>query len=232
LNRLSILSMCLLLMTTAPWAFGKTEDLSVANVVKRVQQVYSRQCCFHASFDQLTVNVAMDLKDRFKGTLYVKTPGLIALDVDEPERQYVVLKGRTYGVYFPADGNVVRGEVPPEMNLEHFFGFLAAIGDLERNFTITAPPRSHDLEENLVFLELSDPKNPVGTYRILVGVDMDQFWIRRAIIYDALGNYNRFDLSEIAFVNEVPDWRFQIPSGVKHDQSPSQSSAPEERGKQ
>jgi len=202
------------------------EPPPIDEIVKRVQNVYARQCCFVARFDQLTVNVAMDLKDRFQGNMYVKTPGLIALEVVSPERQQVVIRGRSYSVYFPDDGNAARGEIPPEMNVEHFFGFLANIGDLARNFLISYPNRSSDASERLFFLELTDRKNPQGTYRIVVGIDMDQFIIRRAIIYDALGNYNRFDLSDITFQNSLPDSRFQEAPGTVDikDEGTSKSS--------
>jgi outer membrane lipoprotein-sorting protein len=202
------------------------EPLPVDEVVKRVQNVYARQCCFVARFDQLTVNVSMDLKDRFEGNMYVKAPNLIALEVVSPERQQVVIRGRSYSIYFPDDGNAARGEIPPEMNVEHFFSFLANLGELDRNFLISYPNRSSDETERLIFLELVDRKNPQGTYRIVVGIDMDQFIIRRAIIYDALGNYNRFDLSEITFQTSLPDSRFQVAPGAIdiRDESTSKSS--------
>ncbi len=179
-------------------------------VVKKVQDVYSRHCCFRATFNQLTVNVSMDLKDRFEGMIQVKRPGMIALDVVSPEKQKVVIKGKSYTVYFPEDGTASNGEVPPEMNVEHFFGFFANIGSLDRNFSIAFPVKSEDEAEKLIFLELTDRKNPTGTYRIMLGVDMDLFTIRRAIIYDALGNYNRFDLTGITFVNSLPDTLFEV----------------------
>ncbi len=213
------------LLATSLHAQG-SEPPPIDEIVKRVQNIYARQCCFVARFDQLTVNVAMDLKDRFEGNMYVKTPDLISLEVLSPERQQVVIRGRSYSVYFPDDGNAARGEIPPEMNVEHFFSFLANIGDLPRSFLISYPARSSDPAERLFFLELTDRKNPQGAYRIVVGIDMDQFIIRRAIIYDALGNYNRFDLSEVTFQNSLPDSRFQVAPGsvdIK-DESMSKSS--------
>ena len=93
-------------------------------VIKKVQDVYSRHCCFRAAFNQLTVNVSMDLKDRFEGIIQVKKLGMIALDVESPEKQKVVIKGKSYTVYFPQDGTASHGEVPPEMQmLSTFSGF-------------------------------------------------------------------------------------------------------------
>jgi outer membrane lipoprotein-sorting protein len=179
-------------------------------VIKKVQDVYSRHCCFRATFNQLTVNVSMDLNDRFEGIIQVKRPGMIALDVESPEKQKVVIKGKSYTVYFPQDGTASHGEVPPEMNVEHFFGFFANIGALDRNFSIAFPAKSQDEAEKLILLELTDRKNPAGTYRIILGVDKDLFTIRRAIIYDALGNYNRFDLTGIKFLDSLPDVLFEV----------------------
>lgn len=194
----------------------------ISEVIARVREVYSRQCCFRASFDQVTVNVAMDLKDRFEGMMYVKRPGMIALEVETPERQQVAIRGRSYAVYFPADGSAVRGEVPPEMNVEHFFGFLANIDDLEKNFAVSYPAKATDPKDHLIFLELTDRKNPLSAYRIMVGIDANLFLIRRAIIYDALGNYNRFELSDIVFLSQLPDSRFQIaPTPTDRKETPS-----------
>lgn len=188
-------------------------------VVERVKRVYAGQCCFSASFDQVTVNVAMDLKDRFRGIMHVKKPSFIALEVQWPERQQVIIKGTTYTVYFPEDGNSTNGEIPPEMNIEQFFGFFAAIGEMDRNFSISFPAKSFSVPEQLIFVELADKKRPSGTYRILLGIDFNNYTIRRAVIHDALGNYNRFDLSGITFSDSLPDSKFTVrsdsPGGLK-----------------
>lgn len=185
----------------------------VMDVVHKIQQVYGRHCCFKAAFDQLTVNVAMDLKDRFRGTMYVKKPSKIALDVSWPEKQKVVLVGRSYAVYFPQDGNAVRGECPPEINVEHFFSFFTNIGALDRNFSIRFPARTGDESKRLIFLELRDRKTPESTFRIVLGIDTERYTVRRAVIYDALGNYNRFDLSDVAFLESIPESLFKAAPG-------------------
>jgi outer membrane lipoprotein-sorting protein len=223
---------CFVVVAAAATACGESGVPPIDELVKRIQEVYSRQCCFQAAFDQLTVNVAMDMRDHFSGAMYVKRPDLISLDVEQPERQQVVLRGRSYSVYFPGDRTAVRGEVPPEMNVEHFFGFLANIGGLEKNFSIGHPPKPMDKKENLYFLQLTDRINPMNTYRIVVGIDMNLFIIRRAIIYDALGNYNRFELSEIMFHDDIPDSRFQLGSGPGGIVEPENPQVQRDSGKQ
>ena len=112
------------LLALPPTPRAETGPGSVDDVLSKVKEVYARHCCFKAGFNQVTVNVAMDLKDRFDGVIYVKKPGFIALDVELPEKQKVVLKGRSYTIYFPDEGTAARGEVPPEVDVEHFFIFL------------------------------------------------------------------------------------------------------------
>jgi outer membrane lipoprotein-sorting protein len=141
--------------------------------------------------------------------MYVRKPGSISLDVEYPELQKVVIKGKSYWIYFPEDGSAAQGEVPPEMNVDHFFGFFANIGNLDRNFSVAFPSKSSDEEEKMIFLELTDAVNPKSTYRIVLGVDSHTYVVKRAIIYDALGNYNRFDLSAIQFLDSLPDSRFE-----------------------
>ena len=184
---------------------------ALSEVLHRLNAVYAKHCCFKAAFDQVTVNVAMDLRDHFRGTMYVKKPGMIALDVNFPERQEVVVRGRSYTVYFPDEGNSVKGDIPPDVNLEHFFGFFADIKALEQNFTVSFQAKSpYSEQDKLIRLQLIDRKKSRSTYRILLGIDSDRYTIKRAIIYDALGNYNRFDLSHITFLDSLPDSRFRI----------------------
>ena len=191
----------------------RTEPPPLEKVIRRVQEVYSRHCCFRAKFDQLTVNVAMDLRDQFQGTMYVRKPNQIALEVEQPETQKVVVQGRSYTVYFPQDGSAARGEVPADLNLEHFFWFFANIGNLERDFSIQFPAKSVSEDESLIFLELTDSKNSRSTYRILLGIDRKAYTVSREIIYDALGNYNRFDLSDVKFLSALPDSVFHVAPG-------------------
>ena len=194
---------------------------SAAQVLSRVKETYSRYCCFQASFSQLTVNVAMDMTDRFEGTLFVKRPGQLALDVHSPEKQKVVVRGRSYSVYFLDEGSSVKGEVPADLNVEHFFNFFANIAGLDRDFEVSFPNKAFSKEEELIFLELRDRKNPTSTYRIVLGIHSTENTIRRAVIYDALGNYNRFDLSEITFMKSIPESRFELSPGVPRASSPA-----------
>lgn len=186
------------------------ETLDVHNIVRKIQNVYNPSCCFTASFDQLTVNVAMDMRDRFQGRMYVRKPLDIALDVISPERQKVVLKGRNYTVYFYDDGSQVNGEVPPDINIENFFGFFTNIAELDKNFTIELSTRQTEPEDTMIFLELTNTSNSQTGFKIILGVDKKRYTIDRAIIYDALGNYNRFDLFNITFLKSIPDTRFEI----------------------
>ncbi|MCX5873974.1 MAG: outer membrane lipoprotein carrier protein LolA [Deltaproteobacteria bacterium] len=188
------------------------ETLDVHNVVRKIQAVYDPNCCFTATFDQLTVNISMDMRDQFQGRMYVRKPVDIALDVISPERQRVVMKGRAYTVYFYDDGSQVNGEVPPEINIENFFGFFTNISALDKNFTIELSTRQTEPEDKMIFLELTNTSSSQAGFKIVLGVDSHHFTIKRAIIYDALGNYNRFDLFNITFLKSIPDSRFETKS--------------------
>ncbi len=179
-------------------------------IVDRVKAVYATHCCFKAFFKQITVNTAMNLRERFEGRIFVKKPSSIALEVEYPEKQRVLLEGRKYTVFFPTDGHVVQGECPPGLNIEHFIGFFANVGKIDVNFTVQYPEEALRPQARLIMLELNQKEAAQSAYRVVLGVDMDRFTIRRAIIYDALGNYNRFDLSGITFLDSIPEETFTI----------------------
>ncbi len=210
MKRTKILIIVLLSTTLFGFQVSPAEELSPEQVMKKVQAVYADQCCFRALFDQITVNVAMDIKDTFEGIMYVRKPSYITLDVRVPERQKVVLKGRSYSVQFLEDQTSVTGEIPSELNVENFFSFFTNIGTIDKNFTFKFPQRSKDFDGNLIFLELVSTKAVSGSYKITLGIDSKNFTINRAIIYDALGNYNRFDLTEIKFLPSFPESTFEI----------------------
>ncbi len=223
LNKVIPAILVLVLLVVGVPGRSRADEPSVEEVVGRVKGVYAKSCCFKARFDQVTVNMAMNIKDHFQGTMYVRKPAHIALEVESPEKQKVVLTGRSYAVYFPEDGNATRGEVPPDLNVERFFGFFGNIESVDRNFDITFSTRPADADDNLYFLELTDRKDKGSTFSIVLGIDSRQFTIRRAIIYDALGNYNRFNLMETAFLDSVPESRFRVDYSASKSPKPEQS---------
>ena len=186
------------------------EEMNAEQVMQKVQAVYADKCCFRALFDQVTVNISMDIKDTFEGVMYVRKPSFITLDVQAPERQKVVMRGRSYSVQFLDDQTSVNGEIPAELNVENFFSFFTNIGAIDKNFSFRFPQRPKEADNSLIFLELTSAKAAPGSYRITLGIDSKKFTINRAIIYDALGNYNRFDLTEIKFLPSIPDSIFEV----------------------
>ncbi len=189
------------------FCFG--QEMTEEQVMQKVQAVYADKCCFRALFDQVTVNVSMDIKDTFEGIMYVRKPSFITLDVRSPERQKVVMRGRSYSVQFLDDQTSVTGEIPAELNVENFFSFFTNIGSIGKNFSFRFSQRSKEAENGLIFMELTSAKSGPGSYRITLGIDSKKFTINRAIIYDALGNYNRFDLTEIKFLPSIPESIFE-----------------------
>lgn len=193
----------------APPASGG-DPAAAATIVAKLKRAYEGKCCFQGDFDQLTVNVSMDMKDHFTGVMYVKKPNLISMEVETPERQKLVMTGVEYIVFFPADGAVAQGRIPPDMNLEHFFSFLADMSNVDEHFNATVPAPNPERPSELLFLELAQKGKPQSSYRILLGLDPQRFIVRRAVVYDALGNYNRFDLTNLTFPDDIPDSRFKI----------------------
>jgi len=51
------------------------------------------------------------------------------------------------------------------------------------------------VKDNLVFVELTDRKNPKAKYRLVVDLDLDALSVRNAAVSDDKGNVKRFDVS-------------------------------------
>lgn len=60
------------------------------------------------------------------------------------------------------------------------------------------------LNDDSIFVELADPKDPTRTYRIVMDLDHDSLQLRTAIFSDPFGNVKRFDMGPNPAVLEAP----------------------------
>ena len=98
---------------------------------------------------------------------------------------------------------------------------------MDQAFSIAFPSKAVSESEHLYFLELSNKNNPASTFRVVLGVDMNDFTIKTARIYDALGNYNRFDLTDIKFLDSIPEWRFEMQADAGAATKPAEPAEPD-----
>jgi len=145
----------------------------------------------------------------------VKKPGKMRWTYTAPEKKEFVSDGRTLYSYIPEDQQVLVSKVPPADEASSPALFLAGRGDVQRDFTASAP-QVPDLGRDELALKLV-PKRPEQEYDWLVLVlDRQSLQIRRLVTADAQGGTSSFRFSSIKENVGLPDrtFTFTIPRGV------------------
>jgi outer membrane lipoprotein carrier protein len=123
-----------------------------------------------------------------RGTLYLKRPGKLRWEYTAPTPQEIVSDGRRLWVYTPALRQVnVSGA--PEALAGPAGSFLQGLGQVREQFQarFLNPAQPTDADGRVV-LDLT-PRTPQPLLaRLVVALDPGSWLVRKAVLYDELGN--------------------------------------------
>ncbi|MCP4689289.1 MAG: outer membrane lipoprotein carrier protein LolA [Desulfobacterales bacterium] len=160
---------------------------------------------FSARFDQTSILKAMDIKDTASGTILIKRPGKMRWEYETPERQLIITDGVQLWIHRPDDNQVTIGDAPTFFGDGKGAGFLSDMRLVREKFKISlenaAKTGSHVLKL------LPAEKTPDVT-EIFLTVAVKTFEIREIVTYNTYGDETLIVLSDITFLQEVPDSRF------------------------
>jgi outer membrane lipoprotein carrier protein len=167
-----------------------------------------------ARFTQASTLEAMGITDTAEGRLWIRKPGQMRWEYTAPERQTIVSDGTRMWIYRPEDRQVMVGAAPSFFGDGKGAGFLADIGQLRRQFDITASPDSSDSRYGLTLMP--NRKQP-DLVRIELEIAPEDFTIETITTFNAYGDKTRIALHEVAFHDALDDslFSFEIPEGVE-----------------
>ena len=186
--------------------------LAQAVELGRIQQRHAKLRDFTASFRQETFQVVANKTVLFEGRVSYKRGSGVRMDVTNPERQILILRGSTVLVILPDQGTSQVQEVPPEIAAQNILGFFTGLASIDDFYAVYQAP------DHLVLT----PKN--GTGSISVWVDADSL-IQRILLKDAMGNTSDIRLSEYRFNTGVSDDIFNEKTGDlpgRHPKAPGE----------
>ena len=179
-------------------------NLTLDEIVDRVEARYAAPG-FSARFLQTSTLKAMEITDNASGRIYVKRPGMMRWEYQEPEMQTIATDGRKLWIYRPEDNQVMIGKGA---------GFLADNQQIRRQFYITLENKTIDGNYRLQLFPITKTFDLSFVYLL---ISTQTFDVVRIVTYNSYGDKTRIDLSDIQLKQTLDDnlFTFQIPAGVE-----------------
>jgi outer membrane lipoprotein carrier protein len=153
-----------------------------------IEAAYRRVTDLRAPFTQSAHNPTLHQTTEARGTLYLKKPGRLRWEYETPTPQEVVSDGIRLWIYTPALQQV-NVAAAPEALAGPAGSFLQGLGQVREHFhaRFLNPARPTDAE-GLVVLDLAPRQARPLLTRLIVSVDPRSWLVRKAVVYDELGN--------------------------------------------
>lgn len=200
-------------LTAVPAAAGaEASEMTVADILNRVEAIYTASE-FSADFIQVSTIKAMDISDSASGRLFVKYPGKMRWEYQQPETQIIVTDGEQLWLYRPEDGQVMVGEAATFFGEGKGAGFLSDIRRIRRDFDITLEDIRFGDYYNLRLVPL---KQNWDLARIQLLVSKKTFQIFQVYTYNAYEDATRIEFANVQFNTPLADtlFTFVIPENV------------------
>ena len=187
-------------------------DLTVDQILEKVENRYANSK-FSADFIQKSTIKAMDISDSASGKLFVKYPGNMRWEYQEPEPQVIVSDGIQLWMYRPEDRQVMVGAAATFFGEGKGAGFLSDIKLIRRDFEITLEDIRFGDYYNL---KLIPQKKNWDLARIHLLVSKETFQIFQVYTYNAYDDATRIEFVNLRFDTRLDDdfFTFAIPKGV------------------
>ncbi len=168
---------------------GPTDAASaLEEAVQSLETAYRGVRDLKAGFQQAAFNRTMNQTLEARGTLYLKKPGKLRWEYTAPTPQEIVSDGKRLWVYTPELQQVNVSEAPDALT-GPAGSFLQGLGQVREHFQARfLNPAQPTEPDGGVVLDLT-PKRPQPLLaRLIVSLDPTSWLVRRAVLYDELGN--------------------------------------------
>jgi outer membrane lipoprotein carrier protein len=182
-------------------------------ILHRVEERYAVSG-FTARFFQTSILKAMQITDAAKGRIFIKHPGKMRWEYDEPEPQVIISDGYQLWIYRPDDRQVMIGKAPDFFGDGKGAGFLTDIRTLRKNFEISLDNSQASDDHHLILV----PRNQnMDVTQIFLTVSWTTFDIVEIVTLNAYGDETRIVLDDADFDRQIADdlFRFVIPEGIE-----------------
>jgi len=206
----------LLTLTTVLLPDPAVAAVGLDEAVGRLEAAYRRVVDLRAVFEQAAFNRTLGRTVDARGTLYLKKPGKLRWEYLTPTPQEIVSDGAKLWVHTPQLKQVNVSPAPQALT-GPAGSFLQGLGQVREHFHVRfLNPAQPTDADGLVLLDLT-PKRPEPLLaRLILAVDPGTWLVRKAVVYDELGNTVTVRFLEVAVNPGLGDalFVFTPPPGV------------------
>ncbi len=195
-------------------AHGAVPTLDEA--VQRLEATYQGIRDLKAEFRQAAFNRTLNQTLEARGTLYLKKPGKLRWEYSTPTPQEIVSDGKRLWVYTPVLKQV-NVTAAPQALAGPAGSFLQGLGQVREQFRVRfLNPAQPTDADGLVVLDLTPNTPEPMLSRLVLAVDPTSGLVRKAVVYDELGNTVTVRFLEVAVNPGLADslFVFTPPPGV------------------
>jgi len=214
-----IVSFCSFWLLQISFSDSETED----NIVKAIQQKYKAVEGLEAKLVQVNYIATLDQFREFRGEFSFKKPYFFDMKVNYPTSQRQTFDGQYLWIYTPANNQVLKNQVSPDLLNHPLISLLSTMENLEKDFFVVVNNTKEGLDLSLK-LTLKQPQSEVR--ELLVKLEKEHYRIKELTIYFTSGNYTRIVLTKLKENPEIPAQQFYFspPPGVEVVETPSPST--------
>jgi outer membrane lipoprotein carrier protein len=198
--------------------WGQSPEETAEKVEKTLRSLES----FQAGFAQVYYSSSVSTPLEEFGQVYYRRPGWMRWDYLEPEKKSILVKGREIVYYFPEDNQVLyqsAGESERESNI---ISLLTGDRSILEDYSIEPavfPASGSDIEQ----IKLIPKNEDESESYVLLEIDKDSYFIKKAVFFDWTGNKQEFLFTEVKTGIPLSEGIFELnlPPGVEVIKSPS-----------
>ena len=200
-----------------------TAQPALDEALSALEAAYRQARDLKAPFQQAAYNRTLNQTVEARGTLYLKRPGKLRWEYATPTPQEIVSDGKRLWVYTP-ELKQVNVTAAPQALAGPAGSFLQGLGQVREHFQarFLNPAQPTDPEGRVV-LDLTPRRPQPLLARLVVSVDPRSWLVRRAVVYDELGNTVTVRFGELLVNSGLADALFVFvpPPGVAVVPTPS-----------
>ena len=192
-------------------AWGLTAD----ELADKVQATYKGFSDLQAGFVQRATNRLSGMSQEASGRLFLKWPGKMRWEYENPEPRLFLIDGKTLWSYSPVERQAVAQDVKGALSTGPI-GILFGLGSLRRDFRVRRILHAGTKEGQEHLLDLTPKGQDLSFKRVILAIDRESYLIRRVTVFDPYGNTTVVELSKLEVNGGLEDglFRFSPPPGT------------------
>jgi outer membrane lipoprotein carrier protein len=204
-----------LLLLCSVGCYGVSYAQELETVVDELQQRYEHIETITGNYEHTYRGPGIDQFE--SGTFWLKKPGLMRLECNDPEEKLFVADGRESFHYVPLDHQVYIQQFTAKELRDTPLGLLLGAEDIYENYNFSWEEDFKPKFENTHLIRLKSRKNDQVYSFVALELDQKTGILRRILVREDSGSTSEYLLTNLATNVKIENdrFRFRVPKGVE-----------------